>query len=47
MYVNLNDFQISPIKEKEGEIINQEELCNIAKSWTEQYPDVKESSYPM
>jgi len=29
------------------EIVNVEELRNVAKSWTEQYPEVKESSYPM
>ncbi|XP_018339699.1 PREDICTED: methionine--tRNA ligase, cytoplasmic isoform X1 [Trachymyrmex septentrionalis] len=39
---------ISPTKEKEMDIVNQEELCNMAKSWTtEQYPEVKESSYPI
>jgi len=30
------------------DIVNQEELRNMAKSWTtEQYLEVKESSYPM
>ncbi|XP_011175606.1 methionine--tRNA ligase, cytoplasmic [Solenopsis invicta] len=39
---------ISPTKEKEVEIVNQEELCNVAKSWTsEHYLEVKESSYPI
>ncbi|KAL0105250.1 hypothetical protein PUN28_016717 [Cardiocondyla obscurior] len=38
----------SPTKEKEVEIVNQEELRNIAKNWTtEQYLEVKETSYPI
>ncbi|KAM0727801.1 Methionine--tRNA ligase, cytoplasmic [Formica fusca] len=39
---------ISPTKEKEMEAISQEELRNIESSWTTgQYPEVKESSYPI
>ncbi|XP_072745898.1 methionine--tRNA ligase, cytoplasmic [Anoplolepis gracilipes] len=38
----------SPTKEKEMETISQEELRNIENSWTNgQYPEVKESSYPI
>ncbi|CAL1678010.1 unnamed protein product [Lasius platythorax] len=39
---------ISPTKEKEIEAVSQEELNNIASSWTTgQYSEVKESSYPI
>ncbi|XP_012534645.1 methionine--tRNA ligase, cytoplasmic [Monomorium pharaonis] len=38
---------INLTKEKE-EIVNQEEICNVAKNWTtEKYLEVKESSYPI
>ncbi|XP_077270556.1 methionyl-tRNA synthetase 1 isoform X1 [Temnothorax americanus] len=39
---------ISSTKEKEVEIVSQEELRNVAKNWTtDQYPEVKENSYPI
>ncbi|KAL6258659.1 hypothetical protein P5V15_010612 [Pogonomyrmex californicus] len=39
---------ISSTKEKETEIISQEELHNVTKNWfSGQYPEVKESSYPI
>lgn len=41
-------FQFDIVKEKEGDIVSQQEICNVASNWCNgQYLEVKESSYPM
>lgn len=40
--------ELSPSKEKEFEIISQEEIDKVASNWSSKhYPDIKEPSYPV